>query len=557
MLGLLWPRLRLGEQVSGVACSLAVYALFMGWLMPLLGAVWGAGSTMLPIAAGAARGTPLQESIIAAGLMTSAVAILALCLVILWGLRAPGREASAGSACPPALSRAGNSWARRASWPARSLSLPCSGAGVAALASSSPFAELEAQLAGDLLLPSSPRYEELRRVASFNPITDKHPAAIARCASERDVVRCVVFARERGLEIAVRSGGHDILGASVCDGGLMIDLSPMKAAEVDPGARILRCDPGLRAGEVEAVTQPFGLAAALGCNPVVGISGLTLGGGIGWFAGLHGATCDNLIGASIVGADGRVRRASADENPHLFWALQGGGGNFGIASRLEYRLYPVTQVLGGLLAYPIGRLHDVLRTYRDLLADSPDELTVELSIQSLAEPLIMAVVCHAGDPATGEGVIAPLRRLAPVGDTVALVDYARLTDRPGAAFALQSMGLLGTLEMLSRSFDAPPEYGHWRGASLASLNDAAIAGFADAIASAPPRWSIGIGHYLHGAICRRPAPETPLLRPPGGSPSSSTPTGGSLRKPRAPFPGSTPRGEASRLARRRPATSTT
>jgi hypothetical protein len=392
---------------------------------------------------------------------------------------------------------------------------PLLGHGSGALDSAHSFAELEVELAGDLLLPSDPRYDELRRLASFNPLTDKHPAAIARCASEADVARSVVFAKERGLEIAVHSGGHDILGASVCDGGLMIDLSPMKTTQVDPRARIVRCGPGLRAGEVDRATQPFGLAVPLGCNPVVGISGLTLGGGIGWFAGKHGATCDNLIRARIVGADGQIRRASRDENSDLFWALHGGGGNFGIVSSLEYRLHPVTQVLGGLLAYPIGRLHVVLRVYRDLLADSPDELTVEISIQALAEPMIMAVVCHDGDPVVGERVVGPLRRLAPVGDTVDLVDYARLTDRPGVVFALQSMGLLGTLEMIPRSFGAPPEYGHWRGASLPNLSDVAIDGFADAIAAAPPQWSIGIGHYLHGAICRRPREETPLLRPPG------------------------------------------
>lgn len=383
------------------------------------------------------------------------------------------------------------------------------------LDSDHPFSELDAELDGDLLLPSSPRYDELRRVASFNPLTDEHPAAIARCASQADVARSVVFATERDLEIAVRSGGHDILGASVCDGGLVIDLSAMKSIQVDSRARSLRCGPGLRAGEVERATQPFGLAAALGCNPVVGISGLTLGGGIGWFAGKYGATCDNLIRAEVVGADGQIRRASREENPDLFWALQGGGGNFGIVSSLAYRLHPVTQVLGGLLAYPIGQLRDVLRVYRELLAGSPDELTVEISIQTLAEPLIMAVVCHAGDPVAGERVIGPLRRLGPVGDSVGLVDYARLTERPGVGFALQAMGLLGTLEMIPRSFGSPPAYGHWRGASLPNLDDTAIDEFGNATAGAPQQWSIGIGHYLHGAICRRPTEETPLLRPPG------------------------------------------
>ena len=391
---------------------------------------------------------------------------------------------------------------------------PGFGRGSGVLDSGHPFAELEAELDGQLILPSNSFYDELRRVASFNPLTDKHPAAIARCVSEGDVARSVVFARERGLEIAVRSGGHDILGASVCDGGLVIDLSPMKTIEVDAQARTVRCGAGLRAGEVNRATQPFGLAASLGCNPVVGISGLTLGGGIGWFAGKYGATCDSLVRAVVVGPDGQIRRASRGENPDLFWALRGGGGNFGISLSLEYRIHPVSQVFGGLLAYPIGQLQDVLRVYRDLLAESPDELTVEISTQVLAEPMIMAVVCHVGDPVAAEHVIEPLRRLGPIGSSVGLVDYAHLTDRPGVGFALQSMGLLGTLKMIPRSFGAPPEYGHWRGASLPELSDAVIDDFANAIAEAPPQWSVGIGHYMHGAICR-PAQETPLLRQPG------------------------------------------
>ncbi len=390
---------------------------------------------------------------------------------------------------------------------------PGFGRGNGALVSGHPYGELEVELDGDLLLPSDPSYDRFRRVGSFNPRTDLHPAAIARCASDGDVARSVVFAKERGLEIAVRGGGNDVLGASVCEGGLVIDLSLMKTTEVNPKARTLRCGPGLREGEVNHATQPFGLVAPLGCNPVVGISGLTLGGGIGWLAGKHGAACDNLIRAEVVGPDGQIRRASAEENPDLFWALQGGGGNFGVASSLEYRIHPVGRVLGGLLAYPIGQLHDVLRVYRDLMADSPDALTVELSILTLAEPMIMALICYAGDPVAGDHAIGRLRRLAPVGDTIDLVDYAHLTDPPGAAFALRSMGLLGTLRMLPRYFGARPEFSHWRGASLPELSDAAIEDFAEVIEGAPRQWSLGIGHYMHGAVSRKH--ETPLLRPPG------------------------------------------
>ena len=390
---------------------------------------------------------------------------------------------------------------------------PGFGRGNGTLIAEDPFAELEVELDGDLLLPSNSSYDQVRRVASFNPRTDKHPAVIARCASDSDVARSVTFATERGLEIAVRSGGHDILGASVCDGGLMIDLSLMKKTEIDPKAGTLRCGPGLRAGEVNHVTQPLGLAAPLGCNPVVGISGLTLGGGIGWLSGTHGAACDNLIRAEIVGPDGQIRRASHEENPDLFWALRGGGGNFGIASSLEYQLFPVGRVLGGLIAYPLGQLHDVLREYRELMAASPDELTVEISIQTLAEPMILALVCYSGDPVDGDHALGRLRRLAPIGDSVDLVDYAHLTDPPGASFAFQSMGLLGTLKMLPRLFGAAPEFGHWRGASLPELSDAAIEDFVEVIAAAPRQWSVGIGHYMHGAVCRKK--ETPLLRPPG------------------------------------------
>ncbi len=391
---------------------------------------------------------------------------------------------------------------------------PSLGRGSRTLDPGDPFAELAVELDGDLIQPTSASYEELRRPVSFNPRTDRRPAAIARCASEADVARSVAFAGDRRLEIAVRGGGHDVLGASVCAEGLVIDLSLMKASEVDPEARLVRCGPGLRSGEVDRATQPFGLAAALGCNPVVGISGLTLGGGIGWLAGKHGATCDNLVRARVVGAHGRVHAASREENPDLFWALRGGGGNFGIATALEYRIHPVSKVLGGLLVYPIGQMREVLGVYRDLLVESPDELTIEVSIQALAEPLVMAVVCHLGDPSAGERAIRPLRRLSPVGDTVALVDYVRLTERPGVGFALRSMGLLGTLKMIPRSIGAPPGHGYWRGASLAALDDEAIDALWGAVGEAPSLWRLAVGHYLHGAICE-PAEETPLLRPPG------------------------------------------
>src|SRR5262249_9967680 len=193
-----------------------------------------------------------------------------------------------------------------------------------------------------------------------------------------DVILGVSFAREKAMDVAVRSGGHDLLGASVCD-SIVIDLSLMKKTHLDQERKIVRVETGIRAGELNALTQSAGLAAVLGCNPGVGVAGLTLGGGLGWFLGKYGAACDNLIGAELVTADGKILRANADENDDLFWALRGGGGNFGIVTALELQLHTVGQVLAGVVAYrtDIGRF---LRFYRDFMKAAPDELAVELNI---------------------------------------------------------------------------------------------------------------------------------------------------------------------------------
>ena len=209
---------------------------------------------------------------------------------------------------------------------------------------------LRSKLRGSLVLPEDSGYDEARLV--WNAAHDRRPAAIARCAEATDVMRALEAARAAGLPIAVRGGGHSFAGKSTCDGGVVIDCSPMKTVEVDRARRVARAGGGCTLGDFDPATQAHGLATTMGTVPPTGIAGLTLGGGLGWLMGRFGLACDNLVGADVVTADGRLVRASADEHADLLWGLRGGGGNFGVATALEYRLHPVSTVLGGAVAYP-------------------------------------------------------------------------------------------------------------------------------------------------------------------------------------------------------------
>src|SRR3954447_25748178 len=234
------------------------------------------------------------------------------------------------------------------------------------------FPSLARLLDGRLILPAHEGYDMARRV--WNGMIDRRPGAIVRCESCADVVAAVHMAREHGLLLAVRDGGHSAAGHGVCEGGLVLDLSQMRSIEVDPVARTARADPGLTWGALDAATQAFGLATTGGVISTTGIAGLTLGGGLGWLMRKHGLTSDNLLAAEVVTAAGEVVQASAEEHPDLFWALRGGGGNFGVVTSFTYRLHEVgPSVLAGLLIYPRAQAHEVLRRYRDLVADAPDE----------------------------------------------------------------------------------------------------------------------------------------------------------------------------------------
>jgi FAD/FMN-containing dehydrogenase len=280
---------------------------------------------------------------------------------------------------------------------------------------------------GELIRPGDPSYDEHRKV--WNGSIDRFPALIARCAGVADVISAVRFARRTGLETAVRGGGHSFPGLSVCDGGVVIDLGPMKGIRVDPEARTVRAQAGVLIGELDRETQAFGLAVTGGIVTHTGLSGLTLGGGIGWLMRKHGLTIDQLLSVDLVTADGELVRASRDENPDLFWGVRGGGGNFGIVTEFEFRLNPVGPiVLAGPVFWAMEDSPELLRFYRDWIADAPDDL-MTIVIHRTAPPLpfvptelhgkpVAAIACcYAGSVEEGEKVVRPLKEFgSPVLD---------------------------------------------------------------------------------------------------------------------------------------------
>ena len=296
------------------------------------------------------------------------------------------------------------------------------------------IADLARQFRGELIGRHDPRYDAARSI--WNGAIDRYPKLVARCTGVADVIAAVRFARERELVVAVRGGGHNVAGTAVCDEGVVIDLSPMKGMWVDPSARTARAQAGLLWGEFDRETQRFGLATPGGIVTHTGIAGLTLGGGLGWLMRRHGLTCDNLLSADVVTADGELVRASAEENADLFWGLRGGGGNFGIVTSFEYRLHPVgPTVLAGVLLHPAARAGEVLDFYRRYIASAPNELmsivvlgmappAPFLPVEIHGQPVVIIATCYAGPVEEGEKAIAPLRRFGePLADMIQPTTY--------------------------------------------------------------------------------------------------------------------------------------
>ena len=320
----------------------------------------------------------------------------------------------------------------------------------------SDIADLAASLQGELLLPSHARYEQARRV--WNGTVDKHPALIVSCVGAADVMRAVNFAREHKLLSAVRAGGHSTSGKSTCDGGLMIDLSPMRGVRVDPSTRTAYVESGTLLGQFDRECSAFGLATTVGTVSQTGAAGLTLGGGFGRLGSRFGLACDNLKGADVITASGKLVHTSEQENPELLWGLRGAGGNFGVVTSLEYRLHPVSPiVLGGILNWPAAHIREVLEWYADYAPRKPDELCIDLFLRSApgAEPGLSIVVVWSADHAAGERVIEPIRKLGggPQG-AVAATPYVRMQSIFDAGFVdgrkyYQKSGLVSGLTMQS------------------------------------------------------------------------------------------------------------
>ena len=356
--------------------------------------------------------------------------------------------------------------------------------------SQSALEELRSAVRGRVLAPADATYDEGRQI--FNAMIDHRPALIARCTGAADVVACVQFARASGLAVSARGGGHNTSGRAVVDGGLMIDLSPMKGCRVDPARRTVRAEPGLTLAEFDHECQAFGLVTTMGAVSPTGIAGLTLGGGFGWLCGKFGLACDNLLSVDVVTADGRLRAASPTEHPDLFWALCGAGANFGIATSFEYLLHELGPVLGGGVIFPVAKAKRVLAFYDEFARGAPDELSVNAAVATATDgaSVIGITVTWCGRLDIGERLLKPLRTFeTPIADTIAPMRYV---DRQRAGDVFFPRG----------------RRHYWKGAWQRRLDPAAIDVVIDFASRRPSPYTRISFQHMHGAAARVPAAQT-------------------------------------------------
>lgn len=358
--------------------------------------------------------------------------------------------------------------------------------------------ELKRGFKGEILLPDNAAYESARKI--WNAMIDKHPKVIARCAATSDVVHAVNFARDNGFVLAVRGGGHNIAGSAMCDDGIVIDLSLMKAVSVNAQTGGGSVGGGATLADFDAAAQAYGLATPLGINSTTGVAGLTLGGGFGWLSRKYGMTVDNLESAEVVTAAGEVVRASATEEPDLFWALRGGGGNFGVVTRFDFRLHPVgPDLLSGLMVFPLSEAKAVLQQYRDFNAKAPDELSVWTVLRK-APPLpflpeqvhgteiVALALLYVGEPVRGEALIGPMRKFGTLlGEHVGVQPYGNW----------------------QKAFDpllAPGARNYWKSHNFSTLKDELFDVVIEYVRTLPaPQCEIFFGAV--GGATERPAPD--------------------------------------------------
>jgi len=340
---------------------------------------------------------------------------------------------------------------------------------------------------GQFLKPGEAGYDDARRV--HNGLIDRRPAVIARCRGVADVADAIALSHRLHLEVAVRGGGHNVAGRATIDGGVMIDLAPMRGIHVDPVRRTARAQGGVLWGEFNRETQLHGLAVTGGVISSTGIAGLTLGGGLGWLMGKHGLALDNLSSAELVLADGRIVTASEHDNADLFWAVRGGGGNFGVATSLEFRLHPVgPQITGGLIAYPFENAWDVMRYYRDITARLPDELAVFGGFvhapDGSGQKLAAMVLCHCGTLADGDKAVQPIKAFGkPVMDVIGTLPYTQMNEMLDASCPRGALN-------------------YWKSSFLATLSDDAIRAMIDCFARCPTPMGQLLLEHFHGAVTR-------------------------------------------------------
>jgi FAD/FMN-containing dehydrogenase len=360
-----------------------------------------------------------------------------------------------------------------------------------------PTEQLQSTIQGSVIRPGDPEYDESRQI--WNAMIDRRPGVIVRCANANDVAVTVGFAREQGLLVAIRGGGHNIAGNAICDDGIVIDLSAMKHVEIDPKAKRARVEPGCTLGDFDAAAQQHALATPLGINSTTGVAGLTLGGGFGWLSRKYGMTIDNLISVDVVTADGKRLRASKDENADLFWAIRGGGGNFGVVTSFEYQLHPVgPEVLSGLIVFPFAQAKSVLTQFAKFTQQMPDDLNVWmvtrkapplpfLSADVHGKEVVVLAICYAGDPKDGEKLIEPLRGFGkPYGEHIGVQPYTAW----------------------QQAFDpllTPGARNYWKSHNFTQLSDGALDTIIEYAAKLPsPQCEIFIG-TIGGQTTRVPA----------------------------------------------------